>query len=176
MTITEILKHGRENAIRADVLAARLETTPRGLRRQIMQAREQGETILYSPGGHGGYFLPSDDPETAQQEMSAFYHVQVARCNHGLAAIAPVARKLGIPIGQLNFDEADNVGQPQTQAARPAILADRPKGREISKRQAAPLCITVRRPAAIRKISRTCPRRTNAVHNDVARSKRAGSF
>ena len=49
MTITEILKHGRENAIRADVLAARLETTPRGLRRQIMQAREQGETILYSP-------------------------------------------------------------------------------------------------------------------------------
>lgn len=109
MIITEILKHGRENAIRADVLAARLETTPRGLRRQIMQAREQGETILYSPGGHGGYFLPSDDPETAQQEMSAFYHVQAARCKHGLAAIAPVARKLGIPIGQLNFDEADNV-------------------------------------------------------------------
>ena len=49
MTITEILKHGRENATRADVLAAKLGTTPRGLRRQIMQAREQGEIILYSP-------------------------------------------------------------------------------------------------------------------------------
>lgn len=29
MRITEVLKHGRENATRADVLAAKLETTPR---------------------------------------------------------------------------------------------------------------------------------------------------
>ena len=108
MRILDFLGHGRENATRADVLAAQLETTPRGLRRQIMQAREQGETILYSPGGHGGYFLPSDDPETAQQEMSAFYHVQAARCKHGLAAIAPVARKLGIPIGQMNFENEES--------------------------------------------------------------------
>ena len=36
MPITEILKHGRVNAIRAEILAAKLETTPRGLRRQIM--------------------------------------------------------------------------------------------------------------------------------------------
>lgn len=49
MTITGILKHGRENAIRAEILAAKLETTPRGLRRQIMLAREQGEIILYAP-------------------------------------------------------------------------------------------------------------------------------
>ena len=104
MQVTEILKRGRENAIRADVLAAQLETTPRGLRRQIMLAREQGEIILYAPGGYGGYFLPSTDPETAQKEMSAFYHVQAARCKHGLKAIAPVARKLGIPLGQMNFD------------------------------------------------------------------------
>ena len=108
MRSLDFLGHGRENATRADVLAAQLETTPRGLRRQIMQAREQGETILYSPGGHGGYFLPSDDPETAQQEMSAFYHVQAARCKHGLAAIAPVARKLGIPIGQMNFENEES--------------------------------------------------------------------
>lgn len=39
MRISEVLKHGRENATRADVLAAKLETTPRGLRRQIMLAR-----------------------------------------------------------------------------------------------------------------------------------------
>lgn len=107
MTITEILKHGRENAIRADVLAARLETTPRGLRRQIMLAREHGEIILYAPGGYGGYFLPSDAPEVAQREMAAFYRVQAARCKHGLAAIAPVARKLGIPIGQMNFENEE---------------------------------------------------------------------
>lgn len=108
MKIIDFLGRGRENATRADVLAAQLETTPRGLRRQIMLAREQGEIILYAPGGYGGYFLPSTDPETAQKEMSAFYHVQAARCRHGLAAIAPVARKLGIPLGQLNFDEGDD--------------------------------------------------------------------
>ena len=108
MTVTEILKHGRENATRVDVLAAQLGTTPRGLRSQIMKARDAGEIILYAPGGYGGYFLPSVDPKAAQREMAAFYHVQAARCKHGLAAIAPVARKLGIPLGQLNFDEADD--------------------------------------------------------------------
>lgn len=109
MTITEILKHGRENAISAEILAAKLETTPRGLRRLIMLAREQGEIILYSPGGYGGYFLPSDDPKAAQRELSAFYHTQAARCKNGLAAIAPVARKLGIPLGQLDFESEETL-------------------------------------------------------------------
>lgn len=104
MKIIDFLGRGRENATRADVLAAQLETTPRGLRRQIMQAREQGEIILYAPGGYGGYFLPSENPEAAQREMQAFYHVQAARCKHGLKAIAPVARKLGIPLGQMDLD------------------------------------------------------------------------
>ncbi|WP_294807623.1 hypothetical protein [uncultured Gemmiger sp.] len=107
MTIIDFLKHGRENAICADVLAAAMVTTPRGLRRQIMLAREQGEIILYAPGGYGGYFLPNDDPEAAQREMQAFYHVQAARCKHGLAALAPVARKLGVPLGQLNFENEE---------------------------------------------------------------------
>lgn len=107
MTVVDFLKHGRENAICADVLAAAMGTTPRGLRSQIMRARDAGEIILYSPGGYGGYFLPSDDPEIAQKEMSAFYHVQAARCKHGLKAIAPVARKLGIPLGQLNFENEE---------------------------------------------------------------------
>ena len=108
MTITEVLKHGRENATRADVLAAKLETTPRGLRSQIMKARDAGEIILYAPGGYGGYFLPSNDPKAAQREMSDFYFTQAARCKHGLAAIAPVARKLGIPIGQMNFENEES--------------------------------------------------------------------
>ena len=109
MIITEILKHGRENATRADELAVKLETTPRGLRSQIMRARDAGEIILYAPGGYGGYFLPSDDPEIAQKEMSAFYHVQAARCKHRLKAIAPVARKLGIPLGQLDFESEETL-------------------------------------------------------------------
>ena len=104
MTIIDFLKHGRENATRADVLATAMGTTPGGLPRLIMQARECGEVVLYQPGGRGGYFLPSNDPETAQKEMAAFYHVQAARCKHGLAALTPVARKLGVPLGQLDFD------------------------------------------------------------------------
>ena len=102
MTVVDFLKHGRENAICADVLAAAMGTTPRG--RLIMQATECGEVVLYQPGGRGGYFLPSNDPEAAQREMQAFYHVQAARCKHGLAALAPVARKLGVPLGQLELD------------------------------------------------------------------------
>ena len=107
MRVSEFLGHGAENAIRADVLAAAMGTTPRGLRSQIMKARDAGEIILYAPGGYGGYFLPSDDPEAAQRELSAFYRTQAARCKHGFAAIAPVARKLGIPLGQLNFENEE---------------------------------------------------------------------
>ena len=101
MRITEVLKHGRENATRADVLAAKdILLRDNGME----EARDAGEIILYAPGGYGGYFLPSDDPETAQKEMAAFYHVQAARCKHGLKSIAPVARKLGIPLGQMDLD------------------------------------------------------------------------
>lgn len=99
-----LLGHGRENAVSSDALAAQLQTSTRGLRDKVPKARCNGEIILYAPGGHGGYFLPSDDPEKARQEMAAFYNVQSARCRHGLAAIAPVARRLGIPLGQQSFD------------------------------------------------------------------------
>lgn len=104
MDILSLLGHGRENAVRSDVLAAQLQTTTRGLRDKVLKARCAGEIILYAPGGHGGYFLPSDDPEKARQEMAAFYNVQSARCKHGLMAIAPVARRLGIPLGQMDLD------------------------------------------------------------------------
>lgn len=104
MTVVEILQHGHENAISADILAAQLRTSKRELRAKILTARCAGEIILYAPGGHGGYFLPSDDPIKAQQEMTAFYNVQAARCKHGLAAITPVSRRLGIPFGQTDLE------------------------------------------------------------------------
>lgn len=107
MQISDFLGRGAENAISAATLAAVTHTTPRELRRLIMDERKRGALILYQPGGYGGYFLPSDAPEVAQREMAAFYRVQAARCKHGLAAIAPVARKLGIPIGQMNFENEE---------------------------------------------------------------------
>lgn len=104
MDLSALLGHGRENAVSSDFLAAQLQTSTRGLRDKILKARCNGEIILYEPGGHGGYFLPSDDPETAQKEMAAFYNVQSARCKHGLLAIAPVARRLGMPLGQTDLE------------------------------------------------------------------------
>ena len=104
MEFSSLLGHGRENAVSSDVLAVQLHTTTRGLRDKILKARCNGEIILYAPGGHGGYFLPSDDPETAQKKMAAFYNVHSARCKHGLLAIAPVARRLGMPLGQTDLE------------------------------------------------------------------------
>lgn len=104
MDLSALLGHGRENAVSSDFLAAQLQTSTRGLRDKILKARCNGEIILYAPSGHGGYFLPSDDPETAQKEMAAFYNVQSARCKHGLLAIAPVARRLGMPLGQTDLE------------------------------------------------------------------------
>lgn len=101
--IFEHLKNGHENATSAAELAASLHISTRKLRSQIMQERESGALILYAPG-KGGYFLPSENPERAQQELSAFYNVQAARCKHGLKALTPVARALKIPAGQLEFD------------------------------------------------------------------------
>lgn len=75
MDLSALLGHGRENAVSSDFLAAQLQTSTRGLRDKILKARCNGEIILYAPGGHGGYFLPSDDPETAQKEMAAFYFI-----------------------------------------------------------------------------------------------------
>ncbi len=101
--VQDYLRHGTENAVNATVLAATMGVSTRKLRSQIMQEREGGALILYAPG-KGGYFLPSANPERAQQELSAFYNVQVARCKHGLKALTPVARALKIPIGQQEFD------------------------------------------------------------------------
>lgn len=101
--IRNYLGRGSENAVNASTLAAALGVSTRKLRSQIMKERESGALILYAPG-KGGYFLPSENPESAQQELLAFYSVQAARCKHGLKALTPVARALKIPAGQLEFD------------------------------------------------------------------------
>lgn len=103
--IADYLKPGAENAISAAMLAAVTHTTPRELRRLIMDERKRGALILYQPGGRGcGYFLPSLDEEQAQREVSEFYNTQAARCRNGFAAIVPAGRFLKIPAGQLKIN------------------------------------------------------------------------
>uniref|UniRef100_UPI003FEF0A49 hypothetical protein n=1 Tax=Gemmiger formicilis TaxID=745368 RepID=UPI003FEF0A49 len=107
MSISDYLGHGAENAISAATLAALTLTTPRELRRLIMDERKGGALILYQPGGRGsGYFLPSLDEEQARREVSEFYNTQAARCRNGFAAIAPARRFLKIPAGQLKINTA----------------------------------------------------------------------
>ena len=105
MNIADFLGYGAENAIPAATLAAMLQVSPRKLRSSILRERDACELILYRPGGRGGYFLPSRDPEQAEQEVAAFYRVQRARCLHGLKAIAAAGRFLKIPAGQLGLDD-----------------------------------------------------------------------
>jgi len=104
MSISDHLGHGAENAVTAATLAAVTHTTPRELRRLIMDERKRGALILYQPGGRGcGYFLPSLDEEQARREVSEFYNTQAARCRNGFAAIAPAGQFLKIPVGQLKI-------------------------------------------------------------------------
>lgn len=113
-SIAELLQHGAENAISADALCSLANTTPRGLRRCIAIERAAGAEIFYKPGGQGGYFLPSLDPEQAQQERLAFYNVMKARTICTFKALRPVARALGVPSGQIEmellYDEAQEEG------------------------------------------------------------------
>ena len=104
MKISELLRHGAENAISAATLCRLAETTPRRLRHYIALERAAGAEILYAPGGHGGYFLPSLDPEQAQRERLAFYNVMRSRAVGTFKTLRPVAQSLGIPAGQLAFD------------------------------------------------------------------------
>lgn len=106
--ITVFLRNGAENAVSCSTLCNLANTTPRGLRHRIAIERAAGAEILYTPGGQGGYFLPSLDPEQAQQERLAFYNVMKARTICTFKALRPVARALGVPAGQMVFDmEAD---------------------------------------------------------------------
>lgn len=103
--LLEFLPHGAENAMQVEDLCRLLNTSPRSLRSTISDARAAGEEILYQPGGRGGYFLPSLDPEQAQHERLAFYRVQLARVMCTLHALRPVAQSLDRPLGQLDFLE-----------------------------------------------------------------------
>lgn len=106
MDLYDFLQHGEENACSAADLCSALSTTPRGLRAMISVERNTGGEILYPPGGKGGYFLPSTDPEQAQRERLAFYRTMMARVQSTLQALRPVAAALGRPVGQLDFLEA----------------------------------------------------------------------
>ncbi len=78
MRVSDFLMHGEKNAVPAPVLALLYgyDRDTRKLRKQIDHEREQGELILAS---EHGYYLPSDNPTVAIQEIERFVQRQDAR-------------------------------------------------------------------------------------------------
>ncbi len=103
MSIAKFLHPGAENATPAADLCRLTGLNARSLRQAIADERNAGAEILYQPGGRGGYFLPSSDPIQAQHERGDYYRVMRARALSTFEGLRPVARALGIPVGQLDM-------------------------------------------------------------------------
>lgn len=57
------LPQGEEHAIPAEVLAKKLEISPRNMREEITRLRQEGHLILSSTGANAGYFTPLRESE-----------------------------------------------------------------------------------------------------------------
>lgn len=81
--VTEILCHGRENAILGRDLCKTLGfKSLASLQRQIASERIAGKNILSTSGKDGnGYFLPSRDSKAAAEEISHFIRMMNSRAN-----------------------------------------------------------------------------------------------
>ena len=101
--ISDLLHCGAENATPAADLCRLTGLNARSLRQAIADERNAGAEILYQPGGRGGYFLPSSDPVQAQHERGDYYRVMRARALSTFEGLRPVARALGVPVGQLEM-------------------------------------------------------------------------
>ena len=68
--IADFLGHGAENAVRcADLMEICSFSNKRALRRQVAKEREAGTLII---ADSHGYYLPSNNPEQAQQELECY--------------------------------------------------------------------------------------------------------
>lgn len=68
--IADFLGHGAENAVRcADLMQICSFPNKRALRRQVAKEREAGTLII---ADNHGYYLPSNNPEQAQQELECY--------------------------------------------------------------------------------------------------------
>ena len=104
------LSHGAENAVRTDDLLKLAGLSDvRFLRRLIAAEREHGILILSKKFGGGGYFLPSDDPEQAREELQQFEKQKRAEAISVLRQLASVRAALSVPAGQIAL-ELDGAG------------------------------------------------------------------
>lgn len=83
--IYEALKAGEEHAVSNRELSERFGMSERVIRKHVHDERRAGLPIL---SGIHGYYLPSQDPEEARREATAFLKMQdkAGRTHRGTAA------------------------------------------------------------------------------------------
>ena len=81
--IIDKLRHGAGNGITMSELAALYGCSSREIRAQVHRERVDGAVIL---AGETGFYLPSEDPETALQELRAFEKRMKAKARNTLEA------------------------------------------------------------------------------------------
>lgn len=105
MSIFERLPQGEENAISSRELTKLCGyRSIRDLQAKVAVERAAGAPILSTCRHGGGYFL-ADDGEKGQQELENCRRTLTARAVHIFGALRPIHKELGIPLGQLKFDE-----------------------------------------------------------------------
>lgn len=99
--IESILPRGEANAIpTAQLVALAGLRSQRDLRLAIERERRGGALILSTVRGHGGYYLPSEDPTKARAELSAFIRTVNARAVNSQRILRAARQALRVCDGQ----------------------------------------------------------------------------
>lgn len=105
--IAALLGHGPEHGITASRLADIMGVTVRDLRRIVASERMAGRLIL-ADRKHG-LFLPSEQPETATAEITAFITVSERQCRAQLATLKAARQALTTLPGQQRIGEVSEI-------------------------------------------------------------------
>lgn len=108
MTIYQRLPKGEENAITSRELTKLCGyRSIRDLQEKVAAERAAGAPIL-STCRHGGGYFRADDGAKGQQELEKCRRTLTSRAVHIFGALRPIHEELGIPLGQLRFNEDSN--------------------------------------------------------------------
>lgn len=104
--VATILGHGAENAMKAAALMEALGLRDqRQLRNLIERERAAGVLILSTCRGNGGYFLPSENPVQARDEIAAFVHTVMSRSLNSILILKAARRALRECTGQVAINQ-----------------------------------------------------------------------
>lgn len=104
--VESLLLHGEANAIpTAQLVQLAGFRYQRELRIAIEGERARGALILSTVRGHGGYYLPSEDPDRRRQELKDFIHTVHVRAVNSQRALRAARQALQIMDGQEELSE-----------------------------------------------------------------------